>query len=492
MVWHHRGGNPGRATGREEDVKSSEVIRKVRRTIDRYGLFERGDQLIVGVSAGIDSMVLLHILNHLREEFSFSLIVAHVNHGLRPDESHREAELVQEAARRLHLPLEYKTFDVRTFQSLNHLSLQEAARKIRFGFFDHLLHKYGGGKIALGHHSDDQVETFLIRLLRGSGLKGLKGMLPLREGRVIRPLLEIWREEIESYARENHIPYLTDSSNLKEGYLRNWIRLRLIPFIEKEDFPRFKKTVLKTIEHLREEDDFIEREADIIYRQVVQEKGEKIYFNFSDFENLHRAIQWRVLQRAFATIHKGLYSVDQDWSDLNNLQRRLKKPPVSFSLELSSGIHFEKRYGTIELKRSLFHPIAPFEKELQVPGTTFIEEIETEVIAEEEPWKDSIAIMVSQEGHIALLDFDRLQFPLRMRNFRPGDRFRPLGAGGTQKLKKFFIDHKIPKMDRSGIPLLVSDETIAWVGGYRIDERFKVTPQTKRALKLKILKRSKP
>ncbi len=471
-------------------MKSQEVIQKVRRTIDRYVLFERGDRLIVGVSGGIDSMVLLHILVHLREELSLSLIIAHVNHGLRPEESQKEAELVHEVAGRLLLPLEYKFFDVRTFQKLHKISLQEAARRIRFGFFDHLLSQYGGGKIVLGHHADDQVETALVRLMRGTGLQGLKGMVPIREGRIVRPLLEIGREEIESYAQENHLPYLTDSSNLKEDYLRNRIRLRLLPLIEKECGSNIKKTILKTIEHLREEDDFIEEEAEKIYQQIVREEGERVCFNFADFQNLHRAIQWRILQRAFTRARGRSNSIDGNWSEIHPLLRRLKRAPISFSVILSQGLLFEKRYDTIELKTKISPPPPPFEVELSVPGTTSIEEIEAEIEAEELVWDDSISFKEGQQGRIALLDVERLKFPLRVRNFRPGDRFQPLGAGGTQKLKEFFIDHKVPKMDRPRIPLLISGETIAWIGGYRIDERFKITPQTRRVLKLILSSRS--
>ncbi len=171
------------------------LLDQIKRTIDFYHLLEKGDRLIIGVSGGIDSMVLLHVLNTYRQEFALSLIVAHVNHGLRPDESEKEAELVQKESERLGLPFEYGQFDAKEFQKTAGLSLQDAGRKIRFHFFNSLLSKYHAQKIALGHNADDQVETVLLRLMRGSGLKGLRGMLPIRDGRVIRPLLQVWRRE---------------------------------------------------------------------------------------------------------------------------------------------------------------------------------------------------------------------------------------------------------------------------------------------------------
>src|SRR4030042_944359 len=237
------------------------LFEQVRRTIDHYRLLEKGDRVIVGVSAGVDSMVLLHLLNAFRQEFDLFLIVAHIHHGLRLVESEREAELVQKESVRFGLPFEYGQFNVKEFGEAEGFSLQDAARRIRFQFFHDLLKKYGGGKIALGHNADDQVETVLLRLLRGSGLKGLKGMLPIREKRVIRPLLEVRREEIETYAQENGIPCLLDSSNLRKDYLRNRLRINLIPLIEQEYQPGFQRAIIKTSNLLREENDFIEKEA---------------------------------------------------------------------------------------------------------------------------------------------------------------------------------------------------------------------------------------
>jgi tRNA(Ile)-lysidine synthase len=203
-------------------------------------------------------MVLLHLLNACRQTFNLSLIVAHVNHGLRPSESEKEADLVQKECERFHLPFECGTFDAKEFQRVGKFSLQEAARRLRFHFFEQILKKYDAQKISLGHHADDQVETVLLRLMRGAGLQGLKGILPVREGRVIRPLLEVWRREIEAFAIKNNIPFLIDSSNLREDYLRNRVRLSLIPLLEKEYQPNLKEILLRTSAILREENDYLE------------------------------------------------------------------------------------------------------------------------------------------------------------------------------------------------------------------------------------------
>jgi len=462
------------------------LFNQVKRTVDRYHLLEKGDRLIVGVSAGVDSMVLLHLLNTYREAFDLSLIVAHVNHGLRPEESEKEAELVQKASERLGLPFEYGRFNVKEFQKLGGLSPQDAARRIRFHFFHDLLKKHYAQKIALGHNADDQVETVLLRLIRGSGLQGLKGILPIREGKVIRPLLEVWRGEIESFAIEKKISFLLDSSNLKHDYLRNRIRLALIPLMEREYQPNFREIILRTSSILREENDYVERGAEEAYQKIVREERDTLSFKFSEYQSLHQAIQWRVLKKIFERIYDwGMDMEEGGWSDVHKIYQKLHQSSPSFLLELPRGVWVEKRYDIVLLEKGGIKPFPPFEVELIFPGRTFIEEIKKEVVIEEanlNQFKDC-----KESPHLSLMDYESLQFPLKIRNFRPGDRFHPLGVKGTQKLKEFFIDHKVPRFERLKIPLLISGEMIAWIVGYRIDERVKVTEKTKKILKVTVV-----
>ncbi len=458
---------------------------QVKRTIDRYHLCEQGDRLIVGVSGGVDSMVLLRLLNACREAFDLSLIVAHVNHGLRPDESEKEADLVRKESARLGLPFEYGQFNVREFQKLGGLSPQEAARRIRFHFFGDLLRKHHAQKIALGHNADDQVETVLLRLIRGSGVQGLKGMLPIRGGKVIRPLLEVWREEIESFAKENRIPFLFDSSNRKKDYLRNRIRLSLIPFIEKEYQPNFRETLLGTSAVLREENDYIEQGAEEAYHKIIQREKDTLFFKFSEYQSLHQAIQWRVIKKMVGSSDaSSIPTEDGGWSEVQKIYRRLRSSSPSFLLELPQGVRVEKRYDIVLLRKGEVRPCSPFEVELVSPGHTFIEEIGKGVIIEETDQNQFRNYRGSP--NTSFMDYETLQLPLKMRNFRPGDRFYPLGAQGTQKLKNFFIDHKVPRFERPRVPLLISGEKIAWIVGYRIDDRVKITEKTRKVLKVTV------
>ena len=458
------------------------LLNRVKRTIDRFHLLNQGDRLVVGVSAGVDSMVLLHVLHVYLQTFNLSLIAAYVNHGLRPKESEEEAELVQKECGRLHLPFEYGEFNVKEFQKAGGFSLQEAARRIRFHFFEHLLQKYEAQKIALGQHADDQAETVLLRLLRGSGLQGLKGILPIREGKVIRPLLEVRRHEIEAFALQRSIPFLIDSSNLKKDYLRNRLRLHLIPLLEKEYQPNFKEILLRTSAILREENDYLEKESEKAYRNMVEKREDALAFRHTAYRSLHPALQWRFIQKVL----KSLYGEEREDLEIPQIFRKLQQAPPSFLLELPLGVCVEKRYDTVLVGKKKVEAIPPFEVELISPGRTFIREIRREVVIEEVEAKDRNEIPKASPDS-AFLDHQSLQFPLRIRNFRPGDRFQPLGMKGTQKLKEFFIDHKIPKFERPEIPLLISGERIVWVVGYRIDERARLSDQTKRILKIKVV-----
>jgi tRNA(Ile)-lysidine synthase len=464
------------------------MFTQVKKTIERCHLLERGDQVVVGVSGGVDSMVLLHLLHSLREDYDLSLRVAHVNHGLRPEESKREAELVEKESNRLGLPYEYGQFDVRAFSWTAGLSLQDAARRIRFHFFRTLLIKYQAQKIALGHHADDQVETLLLRLFRGSGSKGLKGILPIHEKRLIHPLLETWRVEIESFAAEHQIPYLPDSSNLKKDYLRNRLRLDLIPLIEREYQSRFKEAVLRSAAILREEDDCLDREAEDAFQRLVHAGEEGLSFRYSEFQSFHSALQWRFIRTLLGRFFREASAEEEAWYAIPLVYEKMKVPAPSFLLELPHDICLEKRYNTVLLKKGRMKRIPPFEIELCAPGRTLIEELGKEVGIEEIPYRPNREEWVRSPA-IAFLDGQKLRFPLKLRNFRPGDRFQPLGVEGEQKLKEFFIDHKVPRYERPEIPLLLSGETIVWVVGYRISEQVKITDDSKTILRIEVKKR---
>jgi tRNA(Ile)-lysidine synthase len=459
------------------------LLPRVKRTIEAHALVNPGDRIVIGVSGGVDSMVLLYLLHALRPRWSLDLTVAHVNHGLRPQESEREAELVRKESEKLGVPFEYGQFDVRAFQKGSKLSPQEAARRLRFGFFDRVMEKREASKLALGHNADDQVETVLLRLLRGSGLEGLKGILPMRDSKVIRPLLSVWRREIEAFASARDVPYLLDSSNLKRDYLRNRIRLDLIPCLEEGYQPHLKTLLLRTSSILQEENDFLEKSAEEACRQLMKSEGACLSFNSIQFRGFHSALRWRILRRFAKQMAResGIQGIEAP--EFRALSGRVLREP-SFRVEWPGGFFVEKRYERVSLGKEKQAPVPAFEMEMAVPGRTPLQLIGKKLISETLTGGDDACLETARDT--ALLDYDRLRFPLKVRNFRAGDRFHPLGAGGTQKVKEFFIDHKVPRFERERVPLVVSADGIVWIVGHRIDERFRITPCTKRVLKIRV------
>jgi tRNA(Ile)-lysidine synthase len=277
-----------------------------------------------------------------------------------------------------------------------------------------------------------------------------------------------------------------DSSNLKKKYLRNRLRLTLIPLIEREYQSNFKAVVMRTSTILKEENDYLEREAEDVCQKIVREEKDTLSFGFSEYESLHKAIQKRVLQKMLDKIYGGEMIEGGEGWEVGPIYKNLRQPSRSFLRELPHGIFIEKRYDIVSLGKGRVKAVPPFEVELISPGRTLVEEIGREVVIEETTSRDICFGSLSEPHNIALLDYQNLQFPLRMRNFRPGDRFQPMGVKGTQKLKEFFIDHKIPRFERSKIPLLISGEMIAWIAGYRINERVKVTEKTEKVLRIEL------
>jgi tRNA(Ile)-lysidine synthase len=234
------------------------------------------------------------------------------------------------------------------------------------------------------------------------------------------------------------------------------------------------------------EDDYLEKEAEKTCQKILRLDREILFFNYSTFQFLHKAIQWRVLQRMLRSRGSEETWEEGDESEVSRVHRILVHPPSSVVVELSSGLYLEKRYDRVSLGRGKVKPTPPFEVELRMPGRTLIEEIGKEVMVEEITWNGDLEGLRGSPD-TAVLAYHHVQLPLKLRNFRPGDRFHPLGVRGTQNLTLFFLDHTIPQVERPRIAILISGEAIAWVVGYRIDERFKITEKIQRAIRIEVV-----
>ncbi len=474
------------------------MLNRIRRSIETHSMLNRGDHLVVAVSGGPDSVALLHILMRLRDEYRLRLTAAHLNHGLRKDEADREESFVHRLCADIGIACVSRRADILELKRGESRSLEEIGREERYRFFQETASQCGAVKIAIGHHRDDQAETLLLHLLRGSGMEGLRGILPVRDGRIIRPLLGVGRSEILEYLRRGGISYVTDSSNRSTLFLRNRIRNELIPEVASRYNPRLVETLCRTAEIIRRENDYLSKVVRRILNgwQIVPGSPD-INLPVTDFQSLHEAIQGRIVKfllESVSSAQKGI--AYRHVESVLSLARRTDCRYLF--LDMPFGVTVERGRDILRIRKNRKQRAAGrgpekkaeirFEYRVDIPATVHLKEIGRIVRLD---WSEKPTLEeMSDRPETAYMDYDRLALPLTLRSFRPGDRIHPLGADGTKKLKEYFIDRKIPAPQRGEIPLLVDAVSIVWIGGERISERVRVTERTRRVLKAEVLSSS--
>ena len=453
------------------------TFKKVRKTINRYGMIDPGDLIIVAVSGGPDSVCLLHLLKDLKDDLKFDLLVAHFDHGLRPDEDESETNFVCHLAASMHLPFETeKAFSLNRAETG---SIEEKARDARYMFLEGVMKKRGAQKIAVGHNLNDQAETVMMRLLRGSGPAGLAGISPYRDHKIIRPLIEIQREEIFSYLSSRDLSFVVDSTNLETRYLRNEIRLKLMPLLQTYQ-PRLAEHLGHLAEDLREEDRYIERQVeDWILRNAGLRPNGDIIIPVSTFVHLPRPLRNRVTRQLLKRVKKNLRRIDR--VHILGVHHLAKGQRPQSVLSLPEGLTIKKRYSRLIFSGRQEERSDDFQYLLKGPGTIYIRELDRSIsLFELEPGAVS---NLEDSPCVSYFDAGKVTYPLIVRNFKAGDRFVPLGMTGHKKVKDFFVDLKIPYEMRRSTPILLTRDVPIWICGYRIDERYKVTQDTKKILK---------
>ncbi len=472
------------------------ILRTVRETISAHKMFDQGDSVLVAVSGGPDSIALVHLIYRLAAEFSLRPAIAHLNHCLRGSDSDRDAQFVTETARQLNLPIYAQSEDVRSFQKRRRLSLEEAARMVRYRFYNTVAEEYGFNKIALGHHSDDNAELVLMNLMRGSGHLGLSGIAPVRGGKIVRPLIRLRRSEIVDYLDEKKLPYITDASNTDPAFIRNKIRHQLMPVLQTDYNPKIIEALNRLGEIIQAEEKWIAATLEPVFEQCVAFRtDDKINLSVPVFNQLAKAVKRRIVRRSILSIKKDLRRITLEHVDA--ILRLIEKGRNPGRLNLPDGIvvsrnnaelSFQKFENDLNSKDSelLQNSAWHYQHALSPPATLYIKEADASIVIREIDIEE-LPNFKNIDPTVAFFDLDRLTLPLAVRNHRPGDRFSPLGLKGTQKVKKYFANLKIPAVKRQKCPLLLSKGRIVWIAGHRIDNAVKVTPQTRRVLKAQLL-----
>ncbi|MFC1825652.1 tRNA lysidine(34) synthetase TilS [Thermodesulfobacteriota bacterium] len=455
------------------------IISKVRETIQRYRMIDPGDRLIVAVSGGPDSVCMLDILHQLKDEMRFDLIVAHFDHGFRPAEDSAETQFVRRLAASMNLPFEK---GAATGQRGKDAS-EEWAREARYDFFEGLLQKMQAEKIAVGHNLNDQAETVLMRLMRGSGPSGLAGIPPRRGESVIRPLIEIKREEILAYLKDRQISFVTDPSNSDKTFFRNRIRLELLPALIAHQ-PRLIEHLGDLADLLRDENAYLDQKAsDWVMNHAGDLPDGGLQVPVETFLKLSNALRRRVARHIMAEIAGGLRRIEH--RHIQSIHRLALGQKPQAILNLPNHITVKKSYDHLSFFCGEGGRPEDYSYPLGGPGTTFLKQV-GKTISLTEIDGDMGHARNNQPG-TAYLNGDKIAYPLTVRNYRPGDKFIPLGMKGHKKLKSFFIDLKLPSEKRHSTPILLSRGIPVWVCGLRIDDRFKVTPGTKKILKVTLV-----
>jgi tRNA(Ile)-lysidine synthase len=441
---------------------------------------------VVAVSGGPDSVCMLDILAKLRRELGMELHIAHLNHQLRGEQSDADARYVSDLSERLKIPATINSRDVDTYRKRHHLTLEEAAREVRYPFLAEVAGSVGAEEVAVGHTRDDQVETILMHLLRGSGIRGLRGLLPVsrwRSGKdeitIIRPLLELSREETTAYCTQHKLFPRTDDSNASLVPLRNRIRHELLPQL-REYNPAIDTALLRTARLAADDLSYIDGEAGKIRGEITRQLKNAVVFERKLFQALPPVLQRHLLRASVESLLGNIKDIEA--AHIEEIMNVLDKPTGKKTV-LPGGLTFTVEHdsyllGTDPTALSPY-PVLENETRLNVPGKTIFSrwDIRAEVI--EPPNR-----VETTDELTAYFDFSKTGSVLTVRPRLPGDRFQPLGMEHSKKLNEYMIDARIPRAWRTRIPLVCSQEQIIWVVGQRIDERVKVTDNTSKVLRL--------
>ncbi|HBF4285307.1 tRNA lysidine(34) synthetase TilS [Clostridioides difficile] len=456
------------------------IFDKVLSTINKHNLIQKGDKIVLGLSGGPDSVCLLHVLNRLKKDFNIEIYAAHLNHQIRGIEAQKDALYVSKLCEDMGIVFFVKSINVPKYCENEGLSLEEGARKLRYEMFYEIKDKIKANKIAIGHNLNDQAETVMMRIMRGTGLKGLKGIDYIRDNCIIRPILDVERNEIEEYCEAYNLNPRIDKTNLENIYTRNKIRLDLLPYMKDNFNSNVIESIVRMSNSLKSDNDYIEKEAEAKFREVsnIKEKG-FVDINLDDFVCLHDAIKVRVLRNSIKHILGDTNFVDQRHiEDIMSLEDNSK---VNKMLTLPRNIFVYRKKDSIILTNE---EIVNEEIEFyyNVPSNGFIKIKELKQIIETQVMSIDRYKSMKLDNSSKGFDFNKVKGGIVIRSRRQGDKIKL--AMGSKKVKDLFIDLKIPREERCKIPIITDSEGIICVGDYKISENYKIDENTKEVLKI--------
>lgn len=449
-----------------------DLIKKIKKNISANSLINEKDRILVGLSGGPDSIFLLYILHNY---FNNQLIITHINHKLRGVDSDLDEKFVRTISQKLKIPLYVIREDVKKLSNENKKSIEEVGREVRFSFFDKTLKVENFNKIALGHNLDDNVETILINFIKGSGTKGLIG-IPEKRDNIIHPIINIKKEEILKFLEENKIEYRVDKTNFEIDFLRNKVRNYLLPIIEKEFNKNFKEKILSLSNILKVEDRFLDNLVENIKNDLIEFEDDFIKIDNKKFQKLDLSLKRRLIRKAIDYFNRDLREYPLEHID------------KVISLEnKKTGKEIELPFNLIAVKDK--NKIIIEKKGVEIPN--FYIEIPDIGLYELAGMKIELTLVekISKVKDIftSFFDYDKIEFPIKFRKPKFGEKFKPLGLKEEKKIQDFFVDNGIPKSVRWNLPILLDKkDDILWIVGVRISDDYKVTNLTKRVICIKI------
>ncbi|MDD3226635.1 MAG: tRNA lysidine(34) synthetase TilS [Tissierellia bacterium] len=452
----------------------------IKNNIIERNLIAPGDNILIALSGGPDSVFLFHNLRKLRETLSFNLYASHINHMYRGKDAMHDEGFVRKLCDKYGIKLFVKRKNATEYAKELKVTEEEAGRVLRYDFFKENLKEVGGGKVAIAHNLNDQAETVLQRIIRGTGIDGLSAM-SFQMDNLIRPMLNISRNEIMNYLHENNYDYCIDITNTQDIYGRNKIRLNLIPYLEQNFNPNIQSSLCRMSETMGRDKKIIEKYVEVKFLEALKEKGDlRVVMDLSLLKSLDIGEMGRIIRRGLEEL-KG-NTVNVEMKHIDSAISLIISGKTGKKINLTDGFTVEISYDNFIINKTV-EKVPDFEYNIVLNRLNQIDEINKTLFAAVADIADMSEVNIKDKDVISV-DYDLIKGSLVARNRRLGDSMIPCGMKGSKKIKDIFIDLKIPKEERDSKLIIADDENIIWLEGYRINDKYKVSAATKKILNI--------